>query len=95
MREDVVLCAANAYHQKYYLNPEYGNLPEDVQKELKLIAVDYVEEIGGVFLMSFNAEQKLVLKPENPSYAPLVFRGEELNHIHILGRAVAMQCKLR
>ena len=34
MREDVVLCAANAYHQKYYLNPEYGNLPEDVQKEL-------------------------------------------------------------
>lgn len=62
MREDVVLCAANAYHQKYYLNPEYGNLPEDVQKELKLIAVDYVEEIGGVFLMSFNAEQKLVLK---------------------------------
>ena len=62
MREDVVLCAANAYHQKYYLNPEYGNLPEDVQKELKLIAVDYVEEIGGVFLMSFNADQKLVLK---------------------------------
>lgn len=60
--EGVVLCAANAYHQKYYLNPEYGNLPEDVQKELKLIAVDYVEEIGGIFLMQFNPEQKLVLK---------------------------------
>ena len=33
MREDVVLCAANAYHQKYYLNPEYGNLPEQKQNE--------------------------------------------------------------
>lgn len=46
-------------------------------------------------LYYYPEEQKLVLKPENPSYAPLVFRGEELNHIHILGRAVAMQCKLR
>jgi repressor LexA len=46
-------------------------------------------------LYYYPEEQKLVLKPENPSYTPLVFCGEELNHIHILGRAVAMQCKLR
>lgn len=61
-REETVLCAANAYSQKYYLSPAYGNLPENVQKELKLIAVDYTEEIGGIFLMQFNSEQKLVLK---------------------------------
>ncbi len=61
-KEAVVLCAANAYHQKYYLNPAYGNLPENVQKELKLIAVDYAEEIGGIFLMEFNSDEKLVLR---------------------------------
>lgn len=40
-------------------------------------------------------EQRLVLTPENPAYEPLVYTGEELNHVHILGRAVAVQGKLR
>lgn len=40
-------------------------------------------------------EQKLVLVAENPAYEPLTFVGEELNHIHILGRAVAFQSKVR
>lgn len=40
-------------------------------------------------------EQKLVLTPENPAYEPLVYTGEELNHVHILGRAVAVQGRLR
>ncbi len=40
-------------------------------------------------------EEKLVLAPENADYEPLVFVGEELDHIHILGRAVALQARLR
>ena len=40
-------------------------------------------------------ENKLVLEPENPDYEPLEFMGEELEQIHILGRAVAFQSKLR
>ena len=43
----------------------------------------------------YPTEQKLVLSPENPAYEPLVFTGEELNHVHILGRAVAVQGRLR
>ena len=43
----------------------------------------------------YPEEQKLVLKPENPAYEPLVFTGPELDTIHILGRAVAFQSKLR
>jgi repressor LexA len=43
----------------------------------------------------YPAEQKLVLMAENTDYAPLVFVGEELNSIHILGRAVAFQAKVR
>mgnify|MGYP003296781711 CR=1 FL=1 len=43
----------------------------------------------------YPAEGKLVLTAENPAYAPLVFTGAELDTIHILGRAVAFQSKLR
>lgn len=40
-------------------------------------------------------EEKLVLMPENADYEPMVYIGEALNHIHILGKAVAVQAKVR
>ena len=39
-------------------------------------------------------EAKLVLTPENPRFAPLVYLGEELNSIKILGKAVAFQSRI-
>lgn len=39
-------------------------------------------------------EGKLILSPENPRYAPLVYLGEELEGIKILGKAVAFQSAL-
>ena len=39
--------------------------------------------------------QKLILSPENPRYAPLVFTGEELDTVKIIGRAVAFQSLVR
>lgn len=33
-------------------------------------------------------QNKLILNPENSAFTPLVYIGEELNHIHILGKAV-------
>ena len=38
---------------------------------------------------------KLVLNSENPQYEPLVYVGDELNQIHILGKAVAFQSDVR
>lgn len=35
------------------------------------------------------------LEPENPQYRPLVFWGEEMNTIHILGKAVAFTSAVR
>ena len=43
----------------------------------------------------YPEEQKLVLEAENPDYDPLVFIGPDLETVHILGRAVAFQSKLR
>lgn len=39
--------------------------------------------------------KKLVLNPENPRYAPLVFTGEELATVKVLGKAIAFQSLLR
>ena len=39
----------------------------------------------------YPEEGKLILSPENPRYAPLVYVKEELDHIKILGKAVAFQ----
>ena len=38
---------------------------------------------------------KLMLIPENASYQPLVFTGEDLEKIRIIGRAVAFKSDIR
>lgn len=43
----------------------------------------------------YPEKQKLILTPENAAYEPLVFLGEELDGIKILGKAVAFQSVLR
>ena len=42
----------------------------------------------------YPAEEKLILSPENPRYAPLVYLGAELDGIKILGKAVAFQSRI-
>ena len=64
MSENTVLCAASAYEEKYYLNPRFSRLPEDIQKELKIISVLFTEEIGGIFIMEFDQEGNLQFKTE-------------------------------
>lgn len=42
----------------------------------------------------YPEEGKLILLPENKKYSPLVYLGEELNNINILGKAVAFQSRV-
>lgn len=62
MEENIVLCGANSYTQKFYLNEKFYNLPELVQDELKTICVLYVEDVGGIFTMEFDPQGSLQLK---------------------------------
>ena len=43
----------------------------------------------------YPEQQKLVLSPENTRYEPLVYLGEELNGVRILGRAVCFMSTIR
>ena len=38
---------------------------------------------------------RIILEPENPLYDPLVYRGEEMNELRILGKAVAFTSSVR
>ena len=42
----------------------------------------------------YPEEGKLILSPENPRYAPLVYLNEELDSIRIIGKAVAFQSSI-
>lgn len=52
----VVLCAANAYTQKYYLNKKFEQLPESVKQELQIMCVLYTEDVGGILQLVFDED---------------------------------------
>ena len=43
----------------------------------------------------YPEDRKLVLAAENAKYAPFLYVGEELDHICILGKAIAFQSDVR
>ena len=65
MDEEMVLCAASSYEQKYYLNPEFESLPEAVKQELQILCVLYTADVGGVLLLVFDENGNLELKVEH------------------------------
>ena len=64
-QDKVVLCGANSYEEKYYLNPEFESLPEAVKQELQIMCVLYTADVGGVLLLVFDENGNLELKVEH------------------------------
>ena len=56
------------------------------------VAIDDTATLKRIYY--YPEEQKLSLNAENPRYAPLIFVGEELERVHVLGKAVAFQSRL-
>ena len=63
-QENVVLCGASAYEQKYYFNKDFASLPDHVKKELQIMCVLFTEEIGGIFTLEFDDHGNLQFKTE-------------------------------
>lgn len=55
----MVLCGANSYEQKYYLNPDFENLPQHIKDELKILCVLYVNDVGGILTLVFEDDGEL------------------------------------
>ena len=61
-QDQVVLCGASAYEQKYYLNEDFKSLPSQVQDELKIMCVLFTEDVGGILMLVFDEDGKLLLE---------------------------------
>jgi hypothetical protein len=56
-----VLCGASSYEKKYYFNPEFGKLPDEVKQTLQIMCVEFAEKCGGVFTVEFDSDGDLKL----------------------------------
>ena len=63
-QENIVLCGASAYEQKYYFNQDFNSLPEAVKQELQIMCVLFTEEIGGILTLEFDEDGSLQFKTE-------------------------------
>ena len=60
----MVLCGANSYTQKFYLNEQFAMLPERVKEELQILCVIYVEDVGGILMLEYDEEGNLDFRVE-------------------------------
>ena len=63
-QDKIVLCGANSYEEKYYLNPDFENLPQHIKDELKIMCVLYTEDIGGTLQLVYDEDGKLEFRTE-------------------------------
>lgn len=68
MEDNKVLCGANSYEEKYYLNPVYEVLPQQVKDELKIMCVLFTEEVGGIIVLEFNEQGDLRIVVSSHEY---------------------------
>ena len=69
--EKVVLCGANSYTEKYYLNPDFEQLPESIKNELKILCVLYVHDVGGILTLVFEGNGELCFEVTSEEGDPM------------------------
>lgn len=63
-QENVVLCSASQYVQKFYFNEDFSNLPTEVRKELQIMCVLFTEDVGGIIVVEFDPCGNLLIRTE-------------------------------
>ncbi len=63
-QEKVVLCGASAYEQKFYFNPDFQALPEQIKQELQVMCVLFTEDVGGILTLEFTESGELEFRTE-------------------------------
>ena len=69
--ENIVLCASNAYEKKYYLNPDFEQLPDAVKDELKIMCVLYVNDVGGILTLVYEEDGELCFEVTSEEFDPM------------------------
>lgn len=69
--EKIVLCGANSYEEKYYLNPDFEALPDSIKDELKIMCVLYVNDVGGILTLVYDGEGDLHFEVTSEEFDPM------------------------
>ena len=67
----VVLCGANSYEEKYYLNPDFEQLPGSGKDELKIMCVLYVNDVGGILTLVYEEDGNLCFEVTAEEFDPM------------------------
>ena len=51
---EMTLCGASHYNHKYFFNPQFDRLPDDVKQALKKLCIGFTEDVGGIFTIDFG-----------------------------------------
>ena len=61
-QDNIVLCGASSYEQKYYFNQDFASLPEAVKQELQIMCVLFTEDVGGILTLEFDEDGRELLE---------------------------------
>lgn len=70
-KDKVVLCGANSYEEKYYLNPDFEQLPASIKDELKIMCVLYVHDVGGILTLVYEDDGELCFEVTSKDADPM------------------------
>lgn len=59
IEDENVICIANSYIMKYYINRLFESLPREVKDELKITLVSLAEEVGGIITLLFDEDGQI------------------------------------
>ena len=59
-----MLCGASAYEEKFYFNPDFASLPEQVRQELQIMCVLFTEDVGGILTLEYDEDGNLQFRTE-------------------------------
>lgn len=68
---------------------------QDIVDDGQIAAVIIEDEATLKRVYYDRKNNRLILQAENPKYSPLIYIGEELNNIRILGRAISLYRKIK
>ena len=69
-QDKIVLCGANSYEEKFYMNPDFDQLPQSIKDELKIMCVLYVHDVGGILTVIYDEEGNLALEVSSEEFDP-------------------------
>lgn len=69
--------------------------PEVENGEIAAVVINHDSKATLKIFYYYQERATLILKPENPAYEDLIFQNEELNEVHVIGKAIAFQSDVK